>query len=122
MLRVVHADKELWDSVSFIAPGLGETAVHLESEAERIALIFDFINEPDQPRKLDIRADGALTLKIGCVNFDDALPVTVNELMEIGSFLGRKLFLVFSVHKIGSAELRQVNVSIYLGELIHGQT
>jgi hypothetical protein len=122
MLRVVHKDKELWDSVTFIAPDVGETAVHLEHSEERLTLIFDFLRKEGEKQELHMVIPSPEVLRIECTNWDEPFPVTLKALAEVGDLGGRKLFLIFSITKLGSTgQLRQVHVSIYLGERMNGK-
>jgi hypothetical protein len=94
MLRVVHKDKELWDSVTFIAPDVGETAVHLEHSEERITLIFDFLRKEGEKQELHMVNASSEVLRIECTNWDQPFPVTLKGLAEVGDLGGRKLFLL----------------------------
>ena len=122
MLKIQHADKELWAATTFIAPGLGETSVKLEGDGESLTLLFDIIHDTEKPKSMAFLAEGTDILRIQCINFDDHLPATLQELIEIGDFIGRRLFIIFSIVKIGAVgEFREINLSIYLGRKVRGE-
>jgi hypothetical protein len=121
LLRIEHKDKELWDSRTFIAPDLGETCVTLDHELEKIKLIFDLIVQKDLSQSIEIIVESPDKLRIRCVNWNDPSPTTLQELLEVGEFIGRRLFIIFSCAKLGShGQIRQIHLSIYLGAKTNG--
>jgi hypothetical protein len=121
LLKVKYGDKELWETVTFIAPALGEFEIALSCPEETISLIFEFLREKDTPQSIQYATEATDRLRIRCANWDDPTPITVKELLEAGEFAGRRLFLIFSSTKLGSfGEIRQVHLSVYLGEKSNG--
>ena len=120
-MRVTYQDKELYESIEFIALGLGETAIHLEHEQENLDIIFDFKKSaiPNKPTDLKMEVVNSSTFKITCIDWSEPFATTLPEVLEIGTYISRKLYIIFGVSKIGTlAEFRKVNLSVYLGERV----
>ncbi|MCT6647101.1 hypothetical protein N4G37_13610, partial [Enterococcus faecalis] len=65
--------------------------------------------------------DSPQQLRIRCVNWDDPTPATLKEMLDVGEFIGRRLFLIFSCAKLGTfGQIRQVHLSVYLGGANNG--
>jgi len=115
-MKITYEDKELYDSAEFIALGLGDTRLRLENERENLEIIFSFLKN-EQKQSVGYELVDNSTLRIVCENWNDPLPVTIKGLLEIGTFLSRRLFIIFSVNKMGAeGEFRKVHLSVYLGE------
>lgn len=116
-MRVSYQDKVLHESIQFIAIGLGETAIHLEHDKENLDIIFDFRKVDTPARDIRYEVINEYTIKIICENWNEIFPTTLTEPLEAGTYLSRKLYIIFSVSKIGAlGEFRQINLSIYLGQ------
>ena len=124
-MKITSADKQLFESATFIALGLGESRVEISQEQELLTFIFDFKTDTAAPKeKLEFKLVDENTMRIELTNWNNPLGTTINGPLDIGSFARRRLYLVFGVRKLGGAgELRQVNVNFYLGEEVRdGQT
>ena len=118
MITVRTDGKDLLDSKSFLALGLGETSISLTSETETLHFVFDFYeDEKEKEQKLEFELINDSTLRVKLTNYSNPLGTTWNQPAEIGSFNKRKLYLLPYVKKAGSlGNVREVLVCFYLGE------
>jgi len=121
-MKVTSQNKELLDSRTFLALGLGETVVSIGEGPEKLRFVLNFVQDEEKPDKekkqqLKFEPSGKNSLKITLTNWDNVLGTTFKEPVEVGTFSGKMLFIMILVKKAGSVgEVREVNFSAYLGD------
>ena len=119
-MKIQTGGKELLESRSFLALGLGETVIEIEDGQESLKFILNFI-EVKGKKKLDLKWEVAdkKTLKFTLTNWDNPLGTTLIEPLEVGIYKKRGLFVSFFVCKAGSkGQNRDVTFALYLGEKV----
>ena len=119
MISINSQGKDLLDSKSFLALGLGETIVSLGKGSETLRFILDFIEDKDKDKEQGIEwvVVNDKTLRIKLTNWSNTLGTTLTKPVEVGTFQHRKLFLILFVKKAGDkGQIRLVTFSAYLGE------
>lgn len=123
-MKVTLQDKELIDSQTFLAFGLGETRISLTRDTEAVTFILNFIQEEGEgakQEKITLESSDVGTLKINLSNWNNTLGTTLISPLEVGTFQHRKLYILFFIKKAGSqGQVREVTFSIYLGEEVQG--
>ena len=118
-MKIKTGGKELFESETFLALGLGETVITIGDGPEGLNFIFEFVKGDKQD--LSWKTVDSNSLKLILTNWDDHLGTTLVEPVEIGTFENRQLFILFYVKKAGKdGQLREVTISLYLGEEVHG--
>ena len=118
-MKIETGGKELFESEAFLAIGLGETVITLGDGPEALKVIFDFVKGEKQA--IAWETVDSKSLKLTLTNWDNNLGTTLVNPVEIGTFRNRQLFLLFNVKKAGNeGNLREVTVSLYLGEEVQG--
>lgn len=118
-MEIKTGGKDLLTSETFFAIGLGETTITL-TDHEPLCFIFNFIEDEDE-KKPDVKTSvvDSKTLKMDLTNWNSALALAVTEPVEVGTYLKRRLFIVFRVSKAAKeGQLREVTLSLYLGEKV----
>ena len=117
-MRIKTADKELLESETFLALGLGKTVVEFDEGDGAIQLIFNFSEDKSSKQATaEWNAVDSTTLNILLTNWNSPTGLTLTEPVEIGTYRGRQLFMVFSVVRISTPDpLRKVSLFLYLGE------
>ena len=119
-MRVKTGDKELLESETFLALGLGETILEIDENPEPLRFILNFVEDEAKKESL-VRwvSDGTNTLRVTLTNWNSPFGTTLTEPVEIGTYRHRPLFMLFCVTKAGSkGQLRQVTFALYLGEAV----
>ena len=95
-MKIQTGGKELLDSGSFLALGLGETVIEVEDGQESLEFILNFI-EVEGEKKLDVKWEVAdkRTLKFTLTNWNSPLGTTLIEPLEVGTYKKRQLFVSF---------------------------
>ena len=118
-MKIKTGEKELFESETFLVLGLGETVITLGNGPAALKIIFDFVNGEKQDIKW--KTVDNKSLKVILTNWDSHLGTTLTQPVEIGTFKNRRLFLLFNVSKVGQeGDIRDVTVSLYLGEEVQG--
>ena len=118
-MKVKYQNRELFESKTFLAIGLGETNITIGNEPESLNFILDFIQEDSKEQKLEILPVDNRTLKFKLTNWNNVLGTSLLEPIEVGRIGQRKFFILFSVKKAGNqGQVREVTFSAYLGEEI----
>ena len=118
-MKVKYQNRELFESKTFLAIGLGETNITIGNEPESLNFILDFIQEDSKEQKLEILPVDNRTLKFKLTNWNNVLGTSLLEPIEVGRINRRKFFILFSVKKAGNqGQVREVTFSAYLGEEI----
>ena len=118
-MKVRYQNRELFESKTFLAIGLGETSITIGNEPESLNFILDFIQEDSKEQKLEILPVDNRTLKFKLTNWNNVLGTSLLEPIEVGRINRRKFFILFSVKKAGNqGQVREVTFSAYLGEEI----
>ena len=115
-MKIQTGEKELLESETFLTIGLGETVITVGDEPkEALKFIFDFVKGEKQ--NIAWNAVDNKSLKLTLTNWDNPLGTTLTAPVEVGTFNNRQLFILFYVKKAGEdGQLREVTVSLYLGE------
>ncbi len=117
MIEVSTGGKEVLESKTFIALGLGETTIVVGQDAEEIRFILDFSVVEGSEQKINSKVIDDKSLRLELINFSSPFGTTFVDPLHVGTFKGRKLYLMINVAKIGEkGELRQVTLTTYLGE------
>lgn len=116
IMKIKTDGKELLDSDTFFAIGLGETTIRIGDSNETVSVVLNF--EQDGDKKPSVKWDviDPETLKATLKNWDNPLGTSPVEPVEVGVFKNRQLFVYFVVRKAGKRQIRQVTFSVYLGE------
>ena len=118
-MKIKTGGKELFESETFLVLGLGETIITIGDGPEALSVIFDFAKGEKQAIRWNTVDNKSLKLTL--TNWDNHLGTTLTRPVEIGIFRNRQLFLLFNVSKAGQeADIREVTVSLYLGEEVQG--
>ena len=119
MISIQTDGKDLLESKVFMAVGLGETRVSLGSGVETLCFIFDFYQDDKEQKQQTVEFEGIneKTLRLKLTNWNSPFGATWTELVQVGNFKGRKLYLLPYIKKAGSSgQFREVLVCFYLGE------
>ena len=110
-------------SETFIALGLGESTITVGAGAEAVTFVLDFVNETGRETNIEFHEIDESSLRIRVVNLTTPISGTLIEPVHVGTFGGKELFVLLTIHKVGGkGELRQVTFTAYLGrEVANGQ-
>ena len=117
-MKIKTDEKELLESQTFFAIGLGETVITFGNDQEKLKFILDFVQD-DKDKKISIKWDvvDSKTLKVTLPNWNNPLGTALIEPVEVGTYRKRRLFILFFIKKAGDkGQLREVTFSTYLGE------
>ena len=115
-MKISYQDKELFDSRTFLAIGLGETRITVGDGGELVNFILDFIQDETKQERLEIVTIDGKSLKIKLTNWSNVLGTTLMEPLEVGKLNQKKLYILFFVKKAGDkGNIREVNFCAYLG-------
>ena len=121
--KITTGDKELLLTETFVALGLGETAIVIDDDSggrpKSIQFILNFVETDDAKGNIDWEIVNATTLKVTLANWNSPLGATLMAPVEVGIHEGRQLFLLFTIRKTGEkGQLREVTFSLYLGKAV----
>ena len=117
-MKIKTGGMDLLESETFLAVGDGETVITIREGPDLLCFILNFV-EVEGEKKMDLifEAVGNNTLKVNLINWSNPLGITLSEPVEVGTYLKRKLFMLFNISKAGErGHLREVTFSLYLGE------
>ena len=118
-MKIKTGGKELLESKTFLDLGHGETVVTIGDGPGALNFIFDFVK--GEKEAIAWKPVDKQSLKVTLTNWDNPLGTTLVNPLEVGTFKNRQLFILFYVKKAGSkGGLREVTVSLYLGEEVQG--
>lgn len=118
-MKITYGEKELFQSVTFITLGLGETKIVLKENDEVINFIFDFVSNDSEQNLLNSVPLDNNTLKLILTNWNNPNGTTLQSAWEVGIFKNRKLYIIFLVKHIGpKGNFKEVTFSAYLGEKV----
>lgn len=116
--------KDLLESKTFVAVGLGETVVTIGAGQEMLSFVFDFVQDEDKlegKTSMEWAIVDSKTLRVTLQNWNNSLGTTLPKPVEIGTYNNRRLFVLFVVRKVGKEEqIREFTFSTYLGEEAQG--
>ena len=116
-MKITHRGRELLDSKSFLISGLGEFSIDMDGAEDTISFIVDIKKADEGKEKLEFIPIDSSTLRIILTNWNNPLGTTLTEEIEVGTYDGRRLYVLFSVKKVGDkGEIRSFIFSAYLGE------
>ena len=116
-MKVTYKEKDVFESSTFLTPGLGETIVSVGPDNDSLKLVLDFIESKEKEQKFEFHPIDNKSLKISLINWNNALGTSFSEPIEIGTLFHRKLFLMLLVRKVGGeGQTREINITTYLGE------
>ena len=119
-MKIRTGGKELLESATFLALGLGETVVTIGSERERLNFVFNFEEEEGKKEAIKWEAVDTKTLKITLSNWNNTLGTSLVEPVRVGTYQERQLFILFYIKKAGmEGQNREVTFSLYRGEEVH---
>lgn len=117
-MKITIGQKELLESTSFLATGLGETVITV-GEQEPLRFILNFVEDADGKVAIKWEVVDNKTLRITLNNWSNPLGTTLGEPAEVGTYQNRRLFIMFVVCKAGDeGQNRTVTFSLYLGEKV----
>ena len=120
-MKIETGGKDLLESETFIALGKGETVITIGEGNEELRFVFDFVKGKKDEKPLEWNVVDTKSLKLTLTNWDNPLGTTLVGPVQVGTFRNRQLFILFYVEKAGKAgDLREVTVSLYLGEEVQG--
>lgn len=120
-MRVKTGKYEVLDSVSFIAPTLGESSLRIEGEGEAIDVVLEIDAHPEASQSVRFESPDSSTLRIVATNWNNSFPTTFKEPARVGTLGQRELFIMLSVTKLGSlGDISHVILTSYLGGQLNG--
>ena len=117
-MKIKTGGMDLLESETFLAVGDGETVITIREGPDLLCFILNFVEgEGEKKMALHFEGAGKNSLKVNLINWSNPLGTTLNEPVEVGTYLKRQLFMLFNISKAGTAgQLREVTFSLYLGE------
>ena len=117
-MKITTGQKELLESASFLATGLGETVITV-GEQEPLRFLLNFVEDAGGKVEMKWEAVDDKTLRITLNNWSNPLGTTFREPIEVGSYQNRRLFIMLFICKAGDeGQNRAVTFSVYLGEKV----
>lgn len=119
-MKITTGGKELLETVTFLALGLGETVLTLsDPDPDPLRFILDFVEDDSKKATITTQVVDNKTLKLILGNWKSSLGATLTEPIAIGNYRERKLSILFHIAKAGEkGEIRLVTFSLYLGEKV----
>lgn len=117
MLQVSFSEHDLLESTTFITNGSDSFDVTISSESE--SLCFEFKFEYNDTKESIIRweAISDKKLKVSLENWDSDFGTSAANLVKVGTFAKRELFININVQRIGDeGPIRLATFSAYLGK------
>jgi len=115
-VRYLEKGLELYDSISFLALGLGPSEVVMGEGDETLKLILDFKRDDSSKTTLEWKVNDNTSITATLTNWSEPLGTTLVEPVSNATLLNREMTFIFSVRKVGSeGEVREVMISVYLG-------
>ena len=96
-MKIETGGKELLESETFIALGLGETVITIGEGNEELRFVFDFVKGEKGDKPIILNVVDTKSLKLTLTNWDNPLGTTLVGPVEVGTFKNRQLFILFYV-------------------------
>lgn len=114
---ISHGDRTLLETTTFLTLGLGETKVMLSHNGETLTFLLNFVaEEPNKESMIRPEFVNDKTLRLTLINWNNPLGAGLENPVELGTFLKRRLTFAFFISKAGAkGEQRLVTLSFYLG-------
>ncbi len=117
MLSITSGGFELLESRNFLVMAKDATKLTLGEGDEQLTIIFEFAESDSQEPVINWRTVDEKTLIGTLVNWSSHMGIVTSELVEIGTYRDKALYLALNVRAVGSKDLfREVLASFYLGE------
>lgn len=110
-LKITSSGKDVLNSESIVTFG----NAGLEITLSNLIYHIKFGNDSSVPR-MELKAINPHTAELYLWNFDNPLPTGTTVPSEVGIFGGRKLYLAFMCHGLGTSGVKLINFTFYLGE------